>query len=226
MGYLTEAITQAKLDQQREVVENEKRQDENQPYGAVDDVIARETYPVGHPYSWTTIGSEVDLNAASLSDVKTWFKTYYGPSNAVLSIAGDIDPAAIKAEVERDFGGLPPGPAVDHVKSWPAPMTASKRIVLEDQVPLPRLYLVWNVPGDGDRDNVLLDLFTGVLGDGKNGRLYQRLVDQDQLATSVSGGCRWQRNRRTAQHRHHRQGWCRHEVDRAGGARGNCPPDK
>ncbi|MDB5987687.1 MAG: peptidase domain protein [Nevskia sp.] len=188
MGYLSEAITQAKLDQQREVVENEKRQDENQPYGKVDDVIARETYPVGHPYSWTTIGSEADLNAATLSDVKTWFKSYYGPNNAVLSIAGDVDTAQAKALVERYFGSLPPGPPVPHVKAWPAPLSADKRVTLQDAVPLPRLYIVWNVPGDGVRDSVLLDLFGDVLGGGKSSRLYQRLVYRDQIASSVSAG--------------------------------------
>ncbi len=188
MGFLSEAITQAKLDQQREVVENEKRQDENQPYGKVDDTIAAETYPVGHPYSWTTIGSEADLNAATLADVKNWFKHYYGPNNAVLAIAGDVNTAEAKALVERYFGSLPPGPPVPHLKAWPAPLTADKRMTLQDTVPLPRLYIVWNVPGDGLRDNVLLDLFAEVLGGGKTSRLYQRLVYRDQIASSVEAG--------------------------------------
>ncbi len=188
MGFLSEAITQAKLDQQREVVENEKRQDENQPYGKVDDVIAEQTYPVGHPYSWTTIGSEADLNAATLADVKAWFKRYYGPNNAVLSIAGDVDTASAKALVEKYFGSLKPTAPVPHVKAWPAPLSADKRVTLQDAVPLPRLYIVWNVPGDGGRDNVLLDLFAEVLGGGKTSRLYQRLVYRDQIASSVSTG--------------------------------------
>jgi len=188
MGFLTPAITEAKLDQQREVVENEKRQDENQPYGKVDDIIARETYPPNHPYSWTTIGSDADLDAASLADVRNWFNTYYGPSNAVLAIAGDVDTKAVEAEVERDFGGLPPGPPVAHVKTWPAPMSSDKRVTIQDQVPLPRVYLVWNVPGDGDRDNVLLDLLGAVLSDGNGGRLFERLVYKDQTVTSVEAG--------------------------------------
>ena len=188
MGYMAQSITQAKLDQQRGVVENEKRQDENQPYGAVGDLIAEQTYPPGHPYSWTTIGSEADLNAATLADVKKWFGTYYGPNNAVLAIAGDVDTATIKAKVEHYFGDLPPGPPVAHVQSWPAPMQGDKRMSIVDRVPLPRVYMVWNVPGDGERDNVLLQTMAEVLGGGKDSRLYQRLVYRDQIATEVEAG--------------------------------------
>jgi len=185
MGYMAQSITQAKLDQQRGVVENEKRQDENKPYGKVDDLLAAQTYPPGHPYSWTTIGSEEDLNAATLADVKQWFATYYGPSNAVLAIAGDVDTAALKQKVEHYFGGLPPGPPVQHLRNWPAPLQGDKRMSIVDQVPLPRLYLVWNVPGDGERDNVLLSALAQVLGGGKDSRLFQRLVYRDQSATSI-----------------------------------------
>jgi zinc protease len=188
MGFLGQSITQAKLDQQRGVVENEKRQDENQPYGKVDDIIADQTYPPGHPYSWTTIGSEEDLNAATLADVKKWFATYYGPNNAVLAIAGDVDPATIKAKVEHYFGNLPPGPPVAHLQSWPAPMAGDKRMSIIDRVPLPRVYMVWNVPGDGARDNVLLQSLAQVLGGGKDSRLYERLVYREQIATSVDVG--------------------------------------
>ncbi len=188
MGYMAQSITQAKLDQQRGVVENEKRQDENQPYGKVEDVIAEQTYPPGHPYSWTTIGSEADLDAATLADVKQWFATYYGPNNAVLAIAGDVDAATVKAKVEHYFGNLPPGPPVPHVQGWPAPMQGDKRMSIVDQVPLPRVYMVWNVPGDGERDNVLLQSLAEVLGGGKDSRLYQRLVYREQIATEVDAG--------------------------------------
>lgn len=188
MGFLAQSITQAKLDQQRGVVENEKRQDENQPYGKVDDLIAEQTYPPGHPYSWTTIGSEEDLNAATLADVKKWFATYYGPNNAVLAIAGDIDPATVKAKVEHYFGNLPPGPPVAHLQDWPAPMAGNKRMSIIDQVPLPRVYQVWNVPGDGERDDVLLQALAQVLGGGKDSRLYERLVYREQIATAVEVG--------------------------------------
>jgi zinc protease len=188
MGYMAQSITQAKLDQQRGVVENEKRQDENKPYGKVEDLIAEQTYPAGHPYSWTTIGSEEDLNAATLADVRKWFATYYGPNNAVLVIAGDVDTAAIKAKVEHYFGSLPPGPAVQHLRNWPAPLQGDKRMSTVDDVPLPRIYLVWNVPGDGERDNVLLAALGQVLGGGKDSRLYKRLVYRDQTATSIEAG--------------------------------------
>jgi zinc protease len=185
MGYLAQSITQAKLDQQRGVVENEKREDENQPYGKVAQIIARETYPPQHPYSWTTIGSQADLDAATLADVKAWFARYYGPNNAVLAIAGDVDTATVKAQVEHYFGALPPGPPVDHVKDWPAPLAADKRLRVYDRVPSPRVYEVWNVPGDGRRDAVLLDMLAQVLGGGKDSRLYQRLVHRDQSAVAV-----------------------------------------
>jgi zinc protease len=188
MGYMAQSITQAKLDQQRGVVENEKRQDENQPYGTVEDILAAQTYPDGHPYSWTTIGSEADLNAATLADVKAWFASYYGPNNAVLAIAGDIDPATIKAKVEQYFGSLPPGPPVPHVQSWPAPLQGDKRMSIVDRVPLPRVYMVWNVPGDGERDNVLLEALAEVLGGGKDSRLYERLVYRDQIAADIGAG--------------------------------------
>lgn len=189
MGYLTGALTQAKLDEQRGVVLNEKRQDENQPYGQVDETLARETYPAGHPYSWTTIGSEADLNAAKLDDVRDWFHRYYGPNNAVLVLAGDVDLATAKQKVEHYFGALPPGPAVPaRVKAWTAPLTTRKHLEIRDRVPLPRVYMVWNVPGDGDHDTVLLDLAADILGGGRDSRLYQRLVYRDQLASSVGVG--------------------------------------
>ena len=188
MGYMAQAITQAKLDQQRGVVENEKRQDENQPYGKVEDFLVEQTYPAGHPYSWTTIGSEADLDAASLADVKKWFQTYYGPNNAVLAIAGDVDTAAVKAKVEQYFGSLPPGPPVAHMQSWPAPMQGDKSLQITDRVPLPRVYMVWNVPGDGERDTVLLDALGQILGGGKDSRLYTRLVYHDQIAAAAESG--------------------------------------
>lgn len=188
MGYLSQAITQSKLDTQRGVVENEKRQGENNPYGKIDELIAAETYPSGHPYSWTTIGSEKDLDAASVDDVKKWFRTYYGPNNAVLAIAGDVKTDQIRAKVEQYFGGLPPGPPVAHLKAWAAPMIGNKVRIIEDRVPLPRVYLVWNVPGDGSHDSVMLQLLADVLGSGRDSRLWKRLVYTDQIASSVEVG--------------------------------------
>jgi zinc protease len=185
MGHLVGAIDQKKLDEQRGVVQNEKRQHENQPYGKVDNLVASSTYPAGHPYSWTTIGSMEDLNAASLADVKDWFKTYYGAANAVLVIAGDVHPDNVKAKVEHYFGDIPPGPVLSHARSWVAKMTGEKRAVLQDRVPQARVYKTWNIPGYDTRDYALLQLVTDILAQGKNSRLYKRLVYTDQIATSV-----------------------------------------
>ena len=185
MGHLVGAIDQKKLDEQRGVVQNEKRERENQPYGKVDNLIAARTYPAGHPYSWTTIGSMEDLNAASLDDVKDWFKTYYGAANAVLVVAGDVQPADIKSKVEHYFGDIPPGPVLNHMQSWAAKMTGEKRATLQDRVPQARVYKTWNIPGYNTRDYTILQLVADVLADGKNSRLYKRLVYTDQIATSV-----------------------------------------
>ena len=186
MGHLLGAIDQKKLDEQRGVVLNEKRQGENQPYGSLREILSKEAYPPGHPYAWTTIGSEEDLNAATLDDVKAWFKRYYGPNNATLVLAGDITVAEARAKAEAYFGAIPASEPVSHAKAWAAPLTAEKRIEVNDRVPLPRLYSVWNVPGDGDRDVVLLGLFADVLTSGKTGRLYERLVYRDRTASAIS----------------------------------------
>ncbi len=188
MGHLLGAIDQGKLDEQREVVLNEKRQGENQPYGKVWELIAKSTYPAGHPYSWTTIGSYEDLNAASLDDVKQWFRDHYGAANAVLVIAGDVDAEEVKAKVEHYFGDIAPGPTRSRHGAWVAKMSGEKRATLQDRVPQPRLYKVWNVPGFCETDANLLALVSAVLGDGKNSRLYKRLVYQDQIATDVDVG--------------------------------------
>ena len=125
MGHLLGALDQAKLDEQRGVVLNEKRQGENQPYGSLREILSRDSFPPGHPYSWTTIGSEADLNAATLDDVKAWFKRYYGPNNAVLVIAGDITVAEARAKAEQYFGAIPAGEPVVHAKHWVAPIAGA-----------------------------------------------------------------------------------------------------
>jgi zinc protease len=186
MGHLLGAIDQKKLDEQRGVVQNEKRQGENQPYGKVHNLIAAATYPAGHPYSWTTIGSMEDLNAASLADVKDWFKTYYGAANAVLVIAGDVKPADTKSKVQSYFGDIAPGPVLNHTQSWVAKMNGAKRATLQDRVPQARIYKTWNVPGYSTRDYTILQLVADVLAEGKNSRFYRRLVYTDQVATSVT----------------------------------------
>ena len=123
MGHLVGAINQGKLDEQRGVVQNEKRQGENQPYGLVNELVSKATYPAGHPYSWTVIGSMEDLNAASLDDVKEWFKTYYGAANATLVVAGDVEPQAVREKVEKYFGDIPPGPPITRHLAWVAKRT-------------------------------------------------------------------------------------------------------
>jgi zinc protease len=188
MGHLLGAIDQARLDEQRDVVLNEKRQGENEPYGKMEDLIAAATYPVGHPYSWTTIGSEADLKAASLDDVKQWFRDHYGAANAVLVIAGDVNPEEIRKKVELYFGDVAPGPTNSRHGPWVAKMQGSKRAVLQDRVPQSRITKVWNVPGYCEKDKTFLDMASDVLAGGKNSRLYKRLVYRDQVATSVSAG--------------------------------------
>jgi zinc protease len=186
MGHFYSTINKETLDLQRGVVQNEKRQGENQPYAVSRELIQKATYPPGHPYSHTVIGSMDDLNAASLADVQTWFKTYYGPSNAVLAIAGDVDVATAKAKVTKYFGDIPAGPPVAHQRQWVAKMSGIHREAVQDRVPLARIYKVWNVPGFGTVDSDYLDLAAAILSSGKSSRLYKRLVYDDQIATAVS----------------------------------------
>ena len=185
MGHLLGAIDQAKLDEQRGVVQNEKRQGENRPYGRVRYVLAENTYPKGHPYSWTTIGSMEDLNAASLEDVHEWFKKYYGAANATLVVAGDVNAEEVKQKVEKYFGDIPSGPPVERQKVWIAKMQGEHRYQMQDRVPQARLYKVWNIPEWGSQEYAYLDLVSDLLSSGKTSRLYKRLVYQDQIASSV-----------------------------------------
>jgi len=186
MGYMVGAIDQKTLDLQRGVVQNEKRQGENEPYGMVDEIEQHDTYPAGHPYSWSVIGSMEDLNAASLSDVKEWFQTYYGPANAVLSIAGDVNPQEVKQKVEKYFGEIPPGPPVARQRAWVAKMSGGHRAVMQDRVPQARIDKMWNIPEYGSEDSDYLDLVSDLLSAGRTSRLYKRLVYDDQLATNVA----------------------------------------
>ena len=186
MGHLLGGIDQAALDEQRGVVQNEKRQGENQPYGQLEEVQAHTLYPLGHPYHHTVIGSMNDLNAASLDDVKTWFRTWYGPNNAVLVLAGDIDAKTAKEKVAKYFGDIPAGPSMAQPKVDVAPLAQAGRTVLEDKVPQPLVTRVWNVAQAGTREADELDLFAQVLGGAANSRLDKRLVHDDKLADSVS----------------------------------------
>jgi zinc protease len=186
MGHLLGAIDQKTLDEQRGVVQNEKRQGENEPYGQAFDVLSDVMYPEGHPYHHTVIGSMNDLNAAALEDVKNWFRTWYGPNNAVLVLAGDIDVKTAKEKVARYFGDIPASPTMAQPKIDPAQRAESTRSVMEDKVPQTRIYRVWNVAEYGTVDLDRLQLLGQVLGGSRSSRLDKRLLHQDKLVDSVS----------------------------------------
>src|SRR5690606_34708796 len=139
MGHLLGAIDQEGLDTQRGVVQNEKRQRENQPYGMVYETISKNLFPEGHPYSWTTIGSMEDLNAATLEDVKEWFNTWYGPNNAVIVIAGDVETKDVIEKVKHYFGDIPPGPPLTKPDVWIPKLDSDKRVSMQDRVPQARI---------------------------------------------------------------------------------------
>jgi zinc protease len=185
MGHLLGAIDQDKLDEQRGVVQNEKRQGDNEPYGKVFETILTNLFPPGHPYSWEVIGSMEDLNAASLEDVKTWFETYYGPNNATLVLAGDIDVATARDKVQRYFGDIAPGPPLTHKQRFIPLSVPASRIVMQDRVPEARVYKVWLAPEWRSDEATYLQLADYVLTSGKTSRLYQRLVYEDQIATDA-----------------------------------------
>lgn len=189
LGYLLEAMSPGKVDGQRDVVKNERRQSyENRPYGMAFLEIGKNLYPPDHPYHWPTIGSMEDLTAASYEDVVDFFKSYYIPNNASLVIAGAIDPVKTKELVEKWFNEIPPGKKPDPVFAPPPRLAEEKRLLLEDRVQLPRLYMVWPTPATfapGDAD---LDIVAAVLAGGKNSRLYKRLVYDLQIAQDVSAG--------------------------------------
>jgi len=188
MGHLLGAIDQATLDEQRGVVQNEKRQGENQPYGQVWTKLNQALYPAGHPYHHSVIGSMADLNAASLEDVKNWFRAWYGPNNAVLVLAGDIDLETAKRKVARYFGDIPAGPDMAQPAVDIAVRPADTREVMEDRVPQARIYRAWNVPPTGTADVDRLHVLAQILGGSDTSRLEKRLVHQDQLVDSVSAG--------------------------------------
>jgi len=186
MGHLLGSFDEKTLTLQRGVVQNEKRQGENQPYGVTRQLITQNTYPAGHPYSWTTIGEMADLDAASMNDVKEWFRTYYGPSNVVLVLAGDIDLKTAKEKVQTYYGDIPAGPPVNHQSVWIAKMSGTHRQTVQDRVPQARIYKIWNIPQYGSAEADYLDLVSDVLSSGKSSRFYKRLVYDDQIATDAN----------------------------------------
>ena len=188
MGFLLPALTQQKLDGQRDVVKNERRQRvDNQVFGSQGEIIAAAIYPASHPYSWPVIGSMADLSAASLDDVKNFFRMYYAPNNATLAIVGDFDIPRTKQLVERYFGSIPRGPAIQRPTAAPVRLESEKRLVLEDpRARIPQLAMVWPTVGRSHRDDPALSALGQVLTQDRTSRLTKLLVYDRQLATGVS----------------------------------------
>ncbi|HTT67195.1 MAG TPA: pitrilysin family protein [Gemmatimonadales bacterium] len=187
MGFLLPEITPPKVDLQRGVVQNERRQSyENQPYGLAQENILKRLYPADHPYSWPVIGSMADLNAASIEDVRQFSRTYYTPSNATMVVAGDVTVPEVRTLVRRWFGGLARGPAVKRTPPPAVALPADVYATLEDRVQLPRLYDAWHTVKAFAPDDAALDVLADVLGGGKASRLYRRLVYELQIATQVA----------------------------------------
>ena len=188
MGFLASQINEASLTRERGVVQNEKRQGENQPYGRVFSRMVEQMYPASHPYSWSTIGSMEDLEAASLEDVQGWYGAYYGPNNCVLSLAGDITPEQALELVKKYFDGIPPGPAVDRLERWVPRLDADIRDQMHDSVPQTRIYRAYHASAWLDNDLQRLELFADVLSGSRSAPLDRRLVYEEEVATAVSVG--------------------------------------
>jgi zinc protease len=186
MGWLLPTMDSAKVDAQRDIVKNERRQSyENQPYGKAADILPPALYPQGHPYSWPVIGSMADLSAASLEDVKEFFRRYYAPNNAAIVIAGDVKADSVRRLVRQYFGDIPRGPTI--TRPAPAPFTVKDTaIVAEDRVQLPRLYLGWHTVNNAHKDVAPLNLLSYLLTGARNSRLTNTLVYDREIASSVS----------------------------------------
>ena len=188
MGYLLGAITPAVVDEQRGVVQNEKRQGDNQPFGLVHYKQTETLFPATHPYGHTTIGSMADLDSASVEDVKNWFRGHYGPNNAVLVLSGDLDTATAKTLVTKYFGAIPKGPQSVAPAADVPTLAAPKVETIKDRVANTRIYRMWAVPGLNDKDSTALDVAAGVLGGLSSSRLDNALVRKEKLAVNVSAG--------------------------------------
>lgn len=188
MGHLLGALTQERLDNQRGVVQNEKRQGDNQPFGLVYYSLLETLFPPGHPYRHSTIGSMADLDAASLEDLRQWHRDNYGPNNAVLVLAGDIDVATARRKVQQYFGHIPRGAANEPAPADIPTLPARIDTVMHDRVPNTRLYRTWVVPGLLDASAADLQVAAAVLGGLNSSRLDNALVRGDETATSVGTG--------------------------------------
>jgi zinc protease len=187
MGFLLPAITQQKLDNQRDVVKNERRQRvDNVPYGTAFEKISKAMFPENHPYNWPVIGYMEDLSAASMGDVKEFFRLYYAPNNACLVVAGDFDRKQTKEWIAKYFGPLPKGAEIVRPHPDPVVLAEEKHLVFEDKVQLPRLYLSWVSPAGFTREDAVMDVLGDILTTGKSSRLYKNLVYEKQIAQTVS----------------------------------------
>ncbi len=187
MGFLLDSLDLAKLNAQRDIVKNERRQGvDNQPYGRAGEILAQTTYPSTHPYSWDVIGSMTDLSAATEEDVKSFFRLYYAPNNAFLAIVGDFNPEQAKAWVAKYFGDFPRGKPISRPKVSPVTLDAERRLVFEDRVQVPRLYVQWPTVGERSEDRFALDVLGAILSGPRTARLTKALVYDKQSAASVS----------------------------------------
>jgi zinc protease len=188
MGFLLDKLDTAKLNAQRDVVKNERRQSyDNQPYGRVSEIFSAAMYPKSHPYSWPVIGSMTDLSAAAEEDVKAFFRLYYAPNNATLSVVGDFNPAQAKAWIQKYFGDLPQGKTVERPSVPLGKLEAGKRLVYEDRVQVPRLYIQWPTVGFKNDDDYALSVMSSILSGSRTARLTKALVYDSQKASQVFG---------------------------------------
>ncbi|MGH7658490.1 MAG: M16 family metallopeptidase, partial [Gemmatimonadales bacterium] len=187
MGWFLPTMNAEKVDLQRDVVKNERRQSyENRPYGMAWETLSHALYPAGHPYSWSVIGSMADLSAASLEDTREFFRHYYAPNNAVIAVAGDVQAAEVKQEAMKYFGPIPRGPAIERPRAAAFSLAKDTMIVLEDKVQLPRLYYSWHTVKTLAGDDAPLDLLAYILTGARNSRLTDALVYDQELAADVN----------------------------------------
>jgi zinc protease len=189
MGFLLDSLDLAKLNAQRDIVKNERRQGmDNQPYGRASEILSQAMYPATHPYSWSVIGSMDDLSAATEEDVKSFFRLYYAPNNAYVAIVGDVDPAQAKTWVQKYFGDIPRGKPITRPSAKPVTLEAERRLVYEDRVEVPRLYVQWPTVGERSEDRFALDVLGAILAGPRTARLTKALVYDKQSAASLSAG--------------------------------------
>jgi len=189
MGFLLEKLDSAKFAAQRDIVQNERRQGtDNQPYGRSFEIITAAMYPPSNPYSWPVVGYITELQQAQLEDVKNFFRLYYAPTNATVAVVGDFDPAQTKSFIAKYFTGLPKGQPIARPTALPPKLTAEKRLVYEDRVQVPRLYLRWPTAGVKSNDSYALSVLGQVLTGGRTARLTKTIVYDQQAAASVGAG--------------------------------------